>query len=61
MASICIMYGTNLYGLQLRRQALQALGRHYEAEKIAEHIRGLGASADLTEFGMKQSISYPHR
>jgi Methyltransferase domain len=51
----------HLYGLRLRRQALQALGRHDEAEKIAERIRDKGASPDLTEFGMKQNISYPHR
>jgi hypothetical protein len=51
----------DLYGLRLRRQVLQALGHHDEAEKIAERIRGLGASPDLAEFGMKQNIAYPHR
>jgi hypothetical protein len=51
----------DLYGLRLRRQVLQALGRHDEAEKIAERIRGSGASPDLPEFWMKQNISYPHR
>jgi hypothetical protein len=55
----------DLYRLRLRRQALQALGRHDDAEKIAERIRGKGASPDLTENAfdqlIKQSISYPHR
>lgn len=49
------------YGLQLRREVLQALGRHDEAEEIAERMRGSGNPPDLTEFGMKESIAYPHR
>lgn len=49
-----------LYGLQLRRLALQALGCRVEAEEIAERLRSLGVSPDLRAFGMKENISYPH-